>query len=149
MAIRRAAKNLMLVRRIQKRTADKYLQNPADLNSIKVVAEKMDQGLLAQEGFEVFARRTSNDNEYRGNDGHIYYIDARGEVNRATPVQPAAPAPVQQYEAVEETLSTGDSLNAKLEQMERSELKTMADQMGLTYAKNISTARLIKLIANA
>lgn len=149
MAIRRAAKNLMLVRRIQKRTADKYLQNPADLNSIKVVAEKMDQGLLAQEGFEVFARRTNNDNEYRGNDGHMYYIDARGEVNRATPVQPPAPAPVQQYEPVEETLSTGDDLGSSLQSMDRDQLKAMADEMGLLYPKNISTARLIKLIANA
>lgn len=136
----------MLVQRIQKRTADKYLSNPADMGEVKVVNAKMDQALLAAEGFEVFARKTNNDNEYRANDGQLYRINSRGEVEQV--IKQPAPTPPPAPVADEPTYNDMTAEQA-IAELSRDDLKRLADDMGIEYPKNISTKRLVKLVQDA
>lgn len=126
MAIRRAAKNLILVRRVNKRTADKYLPNPANINHEMVVNAKMDRALLTQEGYEVIGR-----------------CDQKGNLlDQPQPTPQPIPQPTPQ--ATAQAAYTADELAER----SRDEVKDIADALGISYAKNIGTAKLIEKITN-
>ena len=137
MAIARAAERIVTLRRINKRKADKYIDQPAYLGEMKVVTQRFVQEnreMLIAEGFDIVG------------EGDLRHLEGvRGASPAPTPQERSQRPPIIEAQLEEVTMTlpeAGDDLEA----MSRDDLKALADQLGIQFAPNLSTKNLISLI---
>lgn len=123
---------MIRVRRVAKRSGDKYHPASIGMGHERLVPATMNRKTLLKEGYEIVDENVGKARE------------ARQPQRTAPKPQPIQAQQADNSESDEEAAAQVPSDD--LEDRSRDEIKSIADSMGIEYAKNISKKNLVKRI---